>query len=88
VVSQPNRSAKKSMKEPAATKRSRASLRPSLTRTKNSEGDQDSIVEILKAGSRPVTRENYLALYAGDPKADIGWEAEQDLPPYLRRKLP
>jgi hypothetical protein len=43
----------------------------------------------LKRLGRPLTRENYLALYGWDnPKPDLTAEEELDLPPQFRRSHP
>ena len=54
--------------------------------------NQDSaypILDTLKKLGRPLTRENYLALYGWDnPKPDLTAEEELDLPPQFRRSHP
>lgn len=54
--------------------------------------NQDSaypLLATLKKLGRPLTRENYLALYGWDnPKPDLTAEEELDLPPQFRRSHP
>ena len=50
--------------------------------------DDDPIVEWLKRNGIAVTRKNYLDVFLGEPGIEVGPEAEEMIPSYLRRRKP